>query len=79
MSAPESGQAEPLRIAPSLLRRKGYRMSWRRVAIALAERLGHNEPCSDHTSPDPDNCPFCADADALRLFSEKVLGTEVSA
>lgn len=56
---------------PHAPRRDGRKMSWRAIADALAERLVLNEPCRAHDAEQPDDCPFCADAEAMRLYREK--------
>ena len=46
--------------------------TWREVAAVLAERLSHAS-CPDHaeTRAVPQDCPFCADRAAYRLWQRK--------
>lgn len=46
--------------------------TWREVAAVLAERLSHAS-CPDHPEPQavPQDCPFCADRAAYRLWQRK--------
>lgn len=46
--------------------------SWREVADALAARLVHNEPCSEGHGHRPDDCPYCADAEAMKVYRSRV-------
>lgn len=48
----------------------GARLSWREVAQILADRLVHQDSLCDKHGPN--ECPFCADADAMRIFREKL-------
>lgn len=47
--------------------------SWRAVANELAARLEHHARCGQHreADADPENCPFCADRAAYRLWERK--------
>ena len=52
--------------------RRGAPMTWRMIADELAERLMFaSEPCTAHKTPAPDECPFCKDGEALRLYRER--------
>lgn len=49
--------------------------SWRSVAIELASRLVYTEGCTNpehEAAPDPNGCPWCADAEAMNLYRRKL-------
>jgi hypothetical protein len=48
-------------------------LSWRAVANELAHRMQHHVYCDAHpeAEADPENCPFCADRAAFRLWQRK--------
>lgn len=47
--------------------------SWRAVADILADRMYHHSRCDQHPEAEavPDDCPFCADRAAYRLWQTK--------
>jgi hypothetical protein len=47
--------------------------SWQTVARILAERMENHAHCAFHslTRAVPDDCPFCADREAYRIWTAK--------
>lgn len=46
--------------------------SWREVAGVLAERMANNAYCNTHLETEPgQDCPFCKDRAAYRLWERK--------
>lgn len=48
------------------------RMTWRRLATIFAAGL-HDKTCADHI-PLRDDCPYCRDTAALRIYEAKASG-----